>query len=120
MCRSDVEALKWYNFIYSESVSGRFNISPEYCDFISRINIQINESNRRYTSTSTTPGDNYRYKDHQKKIIPLFEEVGIYLEGLPRIDFNEVEIQALDLIDTVNKSFCRDKAIPEIQKRGYH
>lgn len=120
LCRSDVESLKWYNFIYSESATGRFNISPQYCDFICRLNRQISDSNSKYISASKIQGDNYRYKDHQKQMILILKEVGVYLEGLPRMDFNEVEAQVLDLIDTVNKSFCRDESIPEIGSRAYH
>lgn len=120
LCKSDIESLKWYNLIYSESASGKLTVSAEYCHFIDKLNAIISDSNQKYVNVSPVASENYRYKEHQKLMILALKDLGIYLEGLPRIDFNEVEGQVVNLIETVNKSFCRDEAIPAIYSRGYH
>ncbi|EKT4466916.1 retron Ec48 family effector membrane protein [Pseudomonas putida] len=114
---SEVESLKWYNLVYDKSISGVLSVSNEYSGFMKRLNSQIDKSNNLYVGAED-PG--YRYKDHQAQMILILSEIGVYLERLPRIDFNEVEVQVLDLIRTINMSFCKDAIIPEIPDRKYH
>lgn len=114
---AEVEALKWYNLIYDESMLGKLSVSGQYASFIDKLNSQIESSNCLYASAE---GDGYRYKDHQEKMILILCDVGIYLERLPRIDFNEVETQILDLLETINMSFCRAGVISKVSKRNYH
>lgn len=118
--KSTVEAMKWYNLIYSSSINGGLDISPAYAGFLTRLSAQISASNRTYSSNENKDGSIYRYKDHQQAMILLLSEVGFYLERLPRIDFNEVEDQVIDLIRTVNTSFCRGEKIPSIPVRRYN
>ena len=53
-------------------------------------------------------------------MISILSEAGIYLERLPRINFNEVEVQVLNLIESVNKSFCKNELLPSFPERLYH
>lgn len=118
--KSTTEALKWYNLIYSDSINGSLDISSTYADFITRLSAQISSSSKIYSSKENKDGSIYRYKEHQQAMILLLSEVGFYLERLPRIDFNEVEDQVIDLIRTVNTSFCRSGGIPSIPARRYN
>ncbi len=118
--KSTIETMKWYNLIYADSLTGSLDISSAYKEFIAKLGNQISSSNKKYTSEENKDGAIYRYKDHQEAIILTLSEIGVYLERLPRIDFNEVEDQVLDLIRTVNSSFCRDRNIPSIPLRQYN
>ncbi|QXI42385.1 retron Ec48 family effector membrane protein [Pseudomonas wayambapalatensis] len=114
---SEVESLRWYNLVYAKSISGVLTVSNEYAEFVTRLNCQIERSNSLYASAE---GVGYRYKEHQTAMIVIFSDIGIYLERLPRIDFNEVESQVLDLVQTINLSFCRDGKVSKISERNYH
>lgn len=116
----NVESLKWYNLAYSDSMSGNLEISGAYIGFIDRLNTQVEKSNSLYQNTSTNLDERYKYTAHQSELISLLQEIGIYLERKPRIDFNLIEDQALDLLQTVNFSFCRNKLIPAVKLRTYN
>jgi hypothetical protein len=120
LSRSSIESLKWYNLIYPYSATGSFEVSQEYVCFILNLNNLVNGSNAKYATPDPDPSQGYRYKEHQKEMIFLLKNIGVYLESLPRIDFNEVETQVFDLIETVNMSFCRSKMIPGVIERSYH
>ncbi|VEE16343.1 retron Ec48 family effector membrane protein [Ectopseudomonas mendocina] len=116
----NVESLKWYNLAYSDSMSGSLEISGAYIEFVKRLNAQVEKSNGLYQNTSTNLDEKYKYTAHQGELISLLQEIGIYLERKPRIDFNLIEDQALDLLRTVNVSFCRNASIPAIAVRTYN
>ncbi|UFQ99544.1 retron Ec48 family effector membrane protein [Pseudomonas wenzhouensis] len=48
--RFTIEALKWYNLIYSDSINGSLDISSTYADFITRLSAQISSSSKIYSS----------------------------------------------------------------------
>lgn len=116
---SSFEPLKWYNMIYPYSSEGRFSPSEEYVGFISSVNESIERSNGLYSGLKSKANSDYRYKIHQAEMIAHLDVLGIYLEHLPRVDFNEVETQVFELIDSVNKSFCKSKKVPFILGRVY-
>lgn len=103
LTKASIDVLKWYNYIYSDSRFGRLEVSPRYIEFIASINNGINTSNNLYIGPSL---DKYEYKFHQGLMIDRMLNIGITLHRLPRLDFNEVEDQVLDLIYTINRSFC--------------
>jgi hypothetical protein len=115
---SEVEPLKWYNLIYKQSLAGRFTTSVEYVSFLTKICNLIESSNKKYCSANKD--SRYSYKNNQTEMISILFEAGIYLERLPRINFNEVEVQVLNLIESVNKSFCKNELLPSFPERLYH
>lgn len=115
--RSDIDTLKWYNLIYSESKKGNFEISGNYITFIEAISEQIKESNKLFINSGN---DEYRYKHHQAAMIDLVKDAGVTLHHLPRIDFHEVEGQLLNLITTINKSFHGDAFPGLFPDRNYN
>ncbi|MEH6672042.1 retron Ec48 family effector membrane protein [Halopseudomonas sp.] len=117
---SEIESLKWYNLIYSNSISGSILVSPAYHDFMNRLNNQVRSSNEKYLNSSHDQKNKYNHNVHQKEVIELLAEIGFYIERAPRIDFNEVEVQLFELINTINISFCRVGAVPTILDRRYH
>lgn len=114
---SDVDVLKWYNVLFKNSSSGSFEVSDEYQALLRQINSSIDISNRRYESVDEL---RYEYKLHQKTMIDIVENIGIKMNRLPRIDFNEAESQVLDLIYTANRSFCRSLEAFSFSERRYH
>lgn len=114
--KSSFDVLKWYNLIYKNQGNGELLISSEYKNFISNINSQIKKSNQLITKE--TDGG-YLYKVHQTLIMEIFYTAGIELSALPRMDFHEVEGEVLDLIDIINKSFCRSASDLELFERIY-
>ncbi|MGY2275929.1 MULTISPECIES: retron Ec48 family effector membrane protein [Pseudomonas] len=113
---SSFDVLKWYNLIYSNQESGELIISKDYKIFILEINSQIQTSNKLITKESDGA---YLYKPHQKSMKSILKKSGIELSALPRLDFHEVEGEVLELIDIINKSFCRSADNLEIEKRIY-
>lgn len=97
------DLLKWYNLIFPSSKNGTLEVSQLYLSKLQKIHSTINESNQRFYSTST---EEFRYKDHQTKIINTLSEIGVSLHRMPRLDFYEVEGQIFDLIEVINSSFC--------------
>ena len=108
--------LKWYNLIYESHEVGELLISPEYQKFISDVNAQIKVSNGLITKKSD---GRYLYKVHQEAIKSILRRSGIELSALPRLDFHEVEGEVLELIDIINKSFCRSANNLELEERIY-
>lgn len=102
---TSIDTLKWYNFIYPNSKTGRLEVSEKYANFIRSINCTISASNDLYSGANQ---EKYLYKTHQGLMIDKMKDVGFSLNRLPRLDFNEVESQLLDLIYTINRSFCSD------------
>ncbi|WP_083399070.1 retron Ec48 family effector membrane protein [Oceanisphaera psychrotolerans] len=113
---SAIDTFKWYNLIFKRSRSGSMNVSDEYVEVVTRMNNEILSSNKQ--AQSATEGS-YRYKEHQKRISGAVSFFGINLSFHPRNDFYEIETQMLDLISTVNKAFCTESLVPEIEKRKY-
>ncbi|WP_217476577.1 retron Ec48 family effector membrane protein [Stutzerimonas stutzeri] len=114
---SDVDVLKWYNILFKNSSSGSFDVSDEYQALLQQINSNIDLSNHRYENVDA---HRYEYKHHQKTMIDIFDNFGIKMSRLPRIDFNEAESQVLDLISTANRSFCRSLESFVFKERRYH
>lgn len=116
LAKAEIDILKWYNLIYLHAETGKFDISESYQGAIKNIRSQIIESNRLYQNTTS---DIYLYKNHQTKIIEIMSHVGATMHRLPRLDFHEAEGQLLDLISTVNRSFCRSLQLDEFPDRNY-
>lgn len=114
--KSSFDILKWYNLIYGDQNIGELSISSAYADFICEVNFQIQSSNKLITKELD---GKYLYKTHQKLVKAVFAKAGIELSALPRLDFHEVEGEVLDLIDIINKSFCRSALNLEIEERKY-
>lgn len=116
LSRQSFDILKWYNLMYSNSAKGILNISPDYADFLRKLNMEIQYSNDLYTKKKH---GGYRYKHHQETIKERLETLGITLRSMPRLDFNEVEEQVVSIITTVNYSFCKDGSAEAISQRLY-
>lgn len=114
--KSSFDTLKWYNLIYKNQEIGELLISSEYEDFILEVNSQIQASNNLVTKESD---GGYLYKAHQKSITSILSKSGIELSALPRLDFHEVEGEVLELIDIINRSFCRSASNFALEKRIY-
>lgn len=116
LAKSEIDTLKWYNYIYTSAETGIFEISENYKTLIQQIDSQIIESNQIYSEANP---EIFSYKKHQTKTIEIMANIGISMHRLPRLDFYEAEGQILDLISTVNQSFCRRVAWEKFKERSY-
>jgi len=114
--RGCFDLLRWYNLIYSGSKIGLLEVSEDYIEFIRELNRIIGFSN---SLTTNEKGGGYRYKDHQETIKKLFLHSGIRMHSLPRLDFHEAEGEVIDLIETVNLSFCGPSFSLRVNERVY-
>jgi len=99
-----IDAMVWYNLIFSAPKSGDFNISAEYIQLIYDINNQVSNSDEQYL----TAGGRFKYKDHQYKISALLKRLGILIEPGPRSDFGFAEADILRLVNRVNQFFAAE------------
>lgn len=114
--KSSFDTLKWYNLIYHDQELGELIVSKKYELFISDINLQIQSSNRLITKEDD---GRYLYKTHQALMKSVLIQAGIELSALPRLDFHEVEGEVIQLIEIINKSFCKSTENLKIEKRIY-
>lgn len=113
---SSFDIFKWYNLIYSESKIGSMKISTKYISAINQINAVIDSSNQK---ASMATNGSFLYKKHQNILISAMLPLGVEMCVLPRNNFYEVETQLMSLVSVINKEFCSDTDIPELQKRYY-
>ena len=113
---SAIDIFKVYNLIFDKSRTGIMDVSEEYRNDISSLNIEIERSNE---FSQTASSESFRYKIHQERMINIFKKFGIELDFHPRNDFYEIEGQLLDLVSTINQAFCTESALPEIPRRQY-
>jgi hypothetical protein len=113
---SSVDVLSFYNCIFDKSRTGKTDISNKYIKFVAKLNEEISTSNDK--SRNPKVGQ-FRYKEHQNRIISILKETGITMNYLPRNDFFEAEGQVLSLIERVNQSFCYNDSVPLLEKRHY-
>lgn len=115
---STFDLLKWYNAIYPDSQEGQLKISDKYIDILKEISNLIQKSNSLFISPTSKE---FKYTEHQVEAIKHYQRIGITLHIMPRLDFYEVESQIINLIETINTSFCyidNDKSfIPDRQYR---
>lgn len=114
--KSSFDTLKWYNLIYQDQELGELIVSKKYESFISDINSQIQSSNKLITKEDD---GRYLYKTHQTLMKSILIQAGIELSALPRLDFHEVEGEVIQLIEIINKSFCKSTENLKIEKRIY-
>ncbi|WP_220805047.1 retron Ec48 family effector membrane protein [Pseudomonas sp. NCCP-436] len=113
---ASVDVFVWYNLIFSNSRTGKTNISDEYCKLIDELNGEISCSNEQ---AKTATQGSFRYMPHQQRIMQAVLSIGISLSHQPRNEFYEIEDQIFSLINSVNKSFCYSDKVPELLKRKY-
>lgn len=99
-----ISLMQWYNLAYNDSREGSLEISKQYHQTLEKIENCIQLSNNEFYGPETS---NFDYKQHQTRMIECFSHIGINLNRRPRLKFYEVETQALELINTINASFCK-------------
>lgn len=113
---ASIDTLVLYNCIFSESRSGRTDISNNYINFVKELNSLIEKSN---TQAERAIEGAFRYKQHQERIRDQLQKCGIVVFLSPRNDFYEMEGQLFSLIDRVNQSFCYSNSVPALIHRKY-
>jgi len=113
---TSIDPLLLYNLMFAGSLRGSISISRSYLDALSRVNHEIDESNR--ICRSGTPGT-FRYIDHQSRMRSALHELGITVERLPRNDFFEVERDIFDFLTKIHKSFAPAGRIPQFPTPQY-
>jgi hypothetical protein len=98
---SEINIFQWYNNIFPESVEGNVRVSDEYVQNLCNIREAIQVTNKSLTSAS----ERYDYKEHQTRLIPAFDTIGIKISRSPKNDFFAAEGQLLALVDAVNMTF---------------
>lgn len=114
--QKSINSFKWYNEIFKNSRNGLLDISEQYKIKILDIDNQIKKSNTLFKSKKV---EEFRYRDHQKRIINSIKEIGIEICTSPRVDFNEVEEDVFLLISRVNDEFCYSADALNLTKREY-
>ncbi|WP_052750309.1 retron Ec48 family effector membrane protein [Arsukibacterium sp. MJ3] len=113
---SSINALQWYNLIFSKSRLGSTTVSEEYKKKVESINKLIAESNSKADSAHN---GSFSYKDHQGKMITALASFGVRIERAPRNDFQSVENDIFKLIDSINLEFCSLQGIQKSVDRKY-
>jgi hypothetical protein len=113
---TSIDPLLLYNLMFAGSLRGSVSISKSYLDALSRLNHEIDESNR--ICRSGAPGA-FRYIDHQSRMKSALHELGITVERLPRNDFFEVERDVIDFLTKIHKSFAPAGRSPQISTPRY-
>lgn len=109
-----INIFKWYNVIFKESKNGDFIVSDEYTLILLEINNLISETNEHVSS----PDKDYKYQVHQRKMIVIFEKIGIFLSRGPKNKFIEVEAQIFYFVDVINMTFSNlDIELSKIEKK---
>ncbi|WP_145963968.1 retron Ec48 family effector membrane protein [Chromobacterium phragmitis] len=114
--KTSVDIMIWYNLIFSKSRLGNMYISKEYIEFINSLNKEIKTSNEQ---ASNAKSGSFRYKPHQERIKSSLAKVGFEIAYQPRNDFFDAEGELLDLISSVNNSFCFSSEVPSLLERSY-
>ncbi|WP_411991546.1 retron Ec48 family effector membrane protein [Agarivorans sp. DSG3-1] len=113
---SSFDIFKWYNLIFSKSRTGSMNVSDKYISEIKRVNEEIIFSNEQ---SRQAKNGSFRYKNHQERMIQAFDNLGIAIGFHPRNDFYDIEGQLIELISVINKSFCTESSVGNLNKREY-
>ena len=112
-----IDALLLYGKIFNQSRNGKTSVSDEYISFIKRLNVKIEESNKR--CVVGTPGG-FSHNDHQRKIKDHMQEIGVTIYMAPRNDYFEMEDQLFSLLHRISQSFCPPGSVSNIITRKYY
>ncbi|WP_100638356.1 retron Ec48 family effector membrane protein [Marinobacter salexigens] len=97
----EIDVYKWYGFAFPNSSKGDISVSKKYLYAVSEILSVIEETNLSIKS----PKGGYGYRKHQDRVKRALAPFGIDMPYLPKNNFNDVEIQIFNLIDSVNHTF---------------
>jgi hypothetical protein len=112
---SEINIFHWYNKIFPESVEGNVHVSKEYLQNLCSIRTAIQKTNLSLTSAR----EKYDYKQHQSRLIPAFDTIGIQISRSPKNDFFAAEGQLLELVDAVNMTFSVETEPLTLMDRKY-
>lgn len=113
---SSVDIYIWYNKIFPNSKKGDLVFCSSYLESIKNVKKVIDEANDNISSLS---GD-YRYKDHQQKMIACLKVFGLEINRGPKNSFVEIEGEILEIIDSVNSTFISGHVILCLIERKYN
>lgn len=100
-----VDIYFWYQIIFPDAATGRITVADSYKEAVGAVAAEVNRSNDMFSKAAS--GD-FRYKDHQARMIDALARLGVKVEFQPRIDFYEAESQILSLVRAVNFAFCKN------------
>jgi hypothetical protein len=112
---SNVNIHYWYRHMFPNAKNGELATSEEYKITIKGITSSIIKTN----NSINTPKGGYGYRKHQDRMVLAFKKLGIKIGPLPKNDFNLIETQIFDLIDTVNLTFTDIREEISAHKRDY-
>jgi hypothetical protein len=111
-----VDGFRWYRLIFQNAGRGTLEVSLRYQSHLQELIDAIEHSNKLSTTASK---ESFRYVEHQVRMINTLSAFGITLVRQPRLDYYEIEGQALSLIEAINFAFCFDEATQSLPKREY-
>lgn len=117
-----IDTFTMYEKLFSNPKAGDFEVSPDFIEDYSKLRHELDRSNSRAKRASDPSEDGwarFEYRDHQKRVILALSQLGVKLDKLPRVEYFQIEDQALDLISGVTRTFCGGAQLRPLPKREY-
>lgn len=96
-----IDLTSWYFKIFPNTYEGDISISSEYIESVQKISNAMLAADEKLGPASPR----FNHHSHQRALIPMFVEIGIKLESLPRLDYFLIEDEVVDLISSVHHVF---------------
>ena len=113
---SSVDIYIWYNKIFPNSKKGDLVFCSSYLESIKDVKKVIDDANNNIISLN---GD-YKYKEHQQKMIACLKVFGVDINRGPKNSFVEIEGEILEIIDSVNSTFISGHDLLCLIERKYN
>ncbi|MDQ9091256.1 retron Ec48 family effector membrane protein [Pseudoalteromonas haloplanktis] len=94
-----------YDSIYPKSREGQFGCYESYFNFINQIRNYLLKASNSYKSGKRINPTEFKYGEHQDKLIAFFKEIGINLEKQHKNDFYLVEAELFSFLDNITLAF---------------
>lgn len=111
-----IDLYKFYNVVFPNSRQGHFSKFDNYYDKLEKAKELVEYSNSSYNNANETDL-RFPYKNHQKRFIELFIEMGIDVDYRQRRDFEKIEKCIYLFVDSITQNFTAKKiSLSEINK----
>lgn len=96
-----IDVTAWYFKIYPNTYDGDISVNSYYIQAVKKIAAAMLAADDGLGPATRK----FNYRDHQRTMIPLFADIGIDLDSLPRLDYFLIEDEVVELISSVHRVF---------------
>lgn len=115
MSSRHVDVFAIYGLMFPASHSSQRFASDAFVQSVLRVYGVVSESSSRYDSRKSV----FKFDDHRRRLISALEEMHIWLEPIPRVDFLEVEDEVLDFLSMLCRVFSPPGSEVNLPVRTY-